>query len=445
MSLSNSYLPYFGNNEVIESQIAQLQLTSAIAPNVQTQDHIATWATSATGPSSDHNLLVNNPVILDTSGNLKSVHSESFTAVASDPNTGSLWLNTSNNHLYHGAVDLEATGGNVVSIAVSTKVNELASYSDSSGTVIQNSNILAFQDTDSESLYINAAAYVGDEGGNTMIGYNAGGPGTWGGANTTAVGCFPLSNISAGTNTAVGALCALGTTITDSTIMGSFAGSDAQHNGSVIIGDSAAASSNTASVSTSSVIIGSNASNNNYTSLNNAIVIGHTAGQSYTGNLVNSILLGNYGSLLSGATETGFMLLGDDGVHTTTIIAGVRGTTTVNVDAIPVVVDSSGQFGTVSSSAKYKRNIEPLQNSDIIYKLTPMQFHMKNRDDKLQMGLIAEDVEKVYPEMCIYQNSELLTVDYQRLTILLLDQIQKLKRDLADTKTVIRSVIKTSL
>lgn len=46
------------------------------------------------------------------------------------------------------------------------------------------------------------------------------------------------------------------------------------------------------------------------------------------------------------------------------------------------------------------------------------------------LGLIAEEVEKIYPEMCIYNDEEktdLLTVDYNRLPILLLAELQKLK------------------
>ncbi len=38
------------------------------------------------------------------------------------------------------------------------------------------------------------------------------------------------------------------------------------------------------------------------------------------------------------------------GTQTTTFIAGVRGVTPVNPDALPVVIDSAGQLGTMSLS-----------------------------------------------------------------------------------------------
>jgi hypothetical protein len=40
-------------------------------------------------------------------------------------------------------------------------------------------------------------------------------------------------------------------------------------------------------------------------------------------------------------------------------------------------------------------------------------------------------VEEVYPEMCVYDGDELLTVDYSRLAIMLLREVQELKRPIA--------------
>jgi hypothetical protein len=45
------------------------------------------------------------------------------------------------------------------------------------------------------------------------------------------------------------------------------------------------------------------------------------------------------------------------------LIAGICGVTTVNVDAIPVLIDSAGQLGTVSSSIKYKENVVDLMRA----------------------------------------------------------------------------------
>ena len=53
------------------------------------------------------------------------------------------------------------------------------------------------------------------------------------------------------------------------------------------------------------------------------------------------------------------MYLGRVGTQTTTFIAGVRGSTT-GADAIQVLIDSSGQLGTVSSSRRYKEDIQDM-------------------------------------------------------------------------------------
>ncbi len=111
--------------------------------------------------------------------------------------------------------------------------------------------------------------------------------------------------------------------------------------------------------------------------------------------------------------------------QTKAFMAGIRGVTTTAVDAIPVLISSTGQLGTVSSSIKYKENVEDLEGSKIIYDMRPVQFNYIGQKEK-SLGLIAEEIEKIYPEMCIYQDGELLTVDYSRLSTLLLSQVKNL-------------------
>src|SRR5439155_13032538 len=49
--------------------------------------------------------------------------------------------------------------------------------------------------------------------------------------------------------------------------------------------------------------------------------------------------------------------IGDTGHQTRAFVAGIRGITTGVADAIPVVIDSAGQLGTVSSSRRYKFDV----------------------------------------------------------------------------------------
>ena len=41
-------------------------------------------------------------------------------------------------------------------------------------------------------------------------------------------------------------------------------------------------------------------------------------------------------------------------------IGHIRGVTTANADAIPVLIDSEGQLGTLSSSRRFKKEIKPM-------------------------------------------------------------------------------------
>src|SRR5262249_44470213 len=113
------------------------------------------------------------------------------------------------------------------------------------------------------------------------------------------------------------------------------------------------------------------------------IAIGINAGATLTSGNSN-IYIANAG----GTTESNTTRIGT--VQTTTFIAGIRGTTTANNDAIAVVIDSAGQLGTVSSSERFKREIKPMdKSSEALLALKPVTFHYKNDSKGIpQFGLI---------------------------------------------------------
>ena len=66
-----------------------------------------------------------------------------------------------------------------------------------------------------------------------------------------------------------------------------------------------------------------------------------------------------------------------------TFISGIRGVTTGNVNAIPVLIDSAGQLGTMSSSRRFKNEIKPMdKTSETILALKPVTFHYKSDNDR---------------------------------------------------------------
>ena len=99
-----------------------------------------------------------------------------------------------------------------------------------------------------------------------------------------------------------------------------------------------------------------------------------------------------------------------------------------------VVVNSTGKLGIVASSARYKRDIKDMgATSDGVLKLRPVTFRYRNDERGVaQYGLVAEEVEKVYPELVTYgADGKLEAVRYSMLTSMLLNEVQKQARQIA--------------
>jgi Chaperone of endosialidase len=111
--------------------------------------------------------------------------------------------------------------------------------------------------------------------------------------------------------------------------------------------------------------------------------------------------------------------------HAATFIAGINGTPVVGD---PVVVDANGQLGTATSSARFKKNIKPMDTaSDAILAFNPVTFQYKNdAKDTPQFGLIAEEVAKVNPDLVVRdRNGEIYSVRYEAVNAMLLNEFLK--------------------
>jgi hypothetical protein len=114
-----------------------------------------------------------------------------------------------------------------------------------------------------------------------------------------------------------------------------------------------------------------------------------------------------------------------------TFIAGIQGVTTGINDAVGVVIDSNGQLGTISSSRRYKEDINDMgTSSDRLLQLHPVTFRYKdaytNGEQPLDYGLIAEEVAEVFPELVVFNDeNQPETVKYRLLSSLLLNELQK--------------------
>jgi hypothetical protein len=141
----------------------------------------------------------------------------------------------------------------------------------------------------------------------------------------------------------------------------------------------------------------------------------------------NNIEIGNQGV----AADANTIRIGTEGTQTGAYIAGIFDTTVTG--GCTVVVASTGQLGCVTSSARYKRDVRDMGDaSDKLMKLRPVTFVYKaDETGAQQYGLIAEEVERVYPELVIHDAAgKVATVSYHMLPAMLLNEVQKLARQL---------------
>jgi hypothetical protein len=124
-------------------------------------------------------------------------------------------------------------------------------------------------------------------------------------------------------------------------------------------------------------------------------------------------------------------ITGTTSTQSAAFIAGIYGVKT-RTAGTAVFIDSSGHLGTVSSSIRYKEDVQPMaEASDRLLKLRPVQFRYKTADASgekpIQYGLIAEEVAEVYPELVVRDatTSRIDGVRYDELAPMLLNEVQK--------------------
>ena len=285
---------------------------------------------------------------------------------------------------------------------------------------------------------------------NTAVGVDALYSNTIGGDNT-AVGVEALySNTTGIENTAVG-LFALyfNTDGSNNTAVGNFAlesnttGNNNTANGFNALGDNTTGSSNTANgyaalanntIGTGNTANGQSALLNNTTGSNN-IALGASAGLNLTTGS-NNIDIGNLGV----AGESKRIRIGTSGTQTKAFIAGISGATVPG--GVGVIVGTNGQLGTVVSSERFKDAIKPMDKaSEAIVALKPVTFHYKKEldpDGIPQFGLVAEDVEKVNPDLVARDDQgKPYTVRYEAVNAMLLNEFLKEHRKVQELEATV--------
>jgi hypothetical protein len=152
------------------------------------------------------------------------------------------------------------------------------------------------------------------------------------------------------------------------------------------------------------------------------IAVGSNAGLNLTtGN--SNIDIGNQGV----AAESATIRIGTIGTQRKAFIAGIHG---VPVTGVAVKVTAAGQLGVAPSSARFKEQIKPMgKASEAILALKPVTFRYKHEVDPEgipQFGLVAEQVEKVNPDLVARDNDgKPYTVRYEAVNAMLLNEFLK--------------------
>ena len=348
----------------------------------------------------------------------RSLFSDSIGSFNTGVGGGALALNNADSNTAVGAAALllNTTGTDNTAVGTDTLVfNDSGSFNTANGALALSSHTTGddntavgdhalFSDTggDHNTAIGSHAIFFGGGIGNTANGYQALYSG--GGFSNTAVGEDALyGNTSGFNNTAVG----------ESALSSNTTGLNNTANGVDALQFNTTGTGNTA------VGLGALQSN---TSGSSNIALGLNAGSSLTTGS-NNIDIGNIGV----AAEANTIRIGDSGAQTATFIAGISG---AMVTGSRVVVTSSGQLGVTPSSKRFKDQIKPMDKaSEAILALNPVTFRYKKEldpDRVPQFGLIAEEVEKVNPDLVARdEQGKPYTVRYEAVNAMLLNEFLK--------------------
>jgi septal ring factor EnvC (AmiA/AmiB activator) len=109
----------------------------------------------------------------------------------------------------------------------------------------------------------------------------------------------------------------------------------------------------------------------------------------------------------------------------------------------PVVLSSTGKLGvSATSSARFKEAVKPMDKaSEAILQLKPVTFRHKEEIDPdgiAQFGLVAEEVEKVNPQLVICdEDGKPTTVRYEAVNAMLLNEFLKEHRKVEEQEAKI--------
>ena len=267
------------------------------------------------------------------------------------------------------------------------------------------------------------------------------------------------SNLTGSNNTAIGAGALFSNTFgSENTAIGSSAlRSNRRGSGNTAIGDGSLVENTTGGANigigpgalrfnttgTNNTAIGLTALSNNTTGFGNTAV-GLSAGNGITDGNDNTAIGVGAGALQT--TGSGNVYIGAVGVfgipgeNNACYIASIFGQTSPG--GVPVVINANNKLGTATSSKRFKEQINPMDRaSEAVFSLKPVTFRYKKEIDSQgipQVGLVAEDVEKVNPDLVVRDNDGMpYTVRYDAVNAMLLNEFLKEHRKVENLEATV--------
>jgi trimeric autotransporter adhesin len=158
----------------------------------------------------------------------------------------------------------------------------------------------------------------------------------------------------------------------------------------------------------------------------------------------NNVALGsNAGSQATSGSDNvyiGYNIQGSAGESNRCYIKSIFGQTATGGSA--VFIDANSKLGTLTSSKRFKEDIKPVgKASEALFALKPVTFHYKKEIDPAgtaQLGLVAEDVERVNPDLIVRdKEGKPYSVRYDQVNAMLLNEFLKEHRKMQEQEATI--------
>ena len=114
--------------------------------------------------------------------------------------------------------------------------------------------------------------------------------------------------------------------------------------------------------------------------------------------------------------------------------------------AVELYYDNSKKFETTSagvtvtgtltetSSIEYKENVKPLEFNEAIYNVNAVKYDRKDGSQKDEVGVIAEDLYEILPDLVQTKDGKPESVKYTKLTMYLLEALKKQNEEIQELK-----------